>query len=225
MRTSKPISTISYNSKEYLIEILNKLVNRNVIAFWCAIKHIGETLDDGTVEKDHIHVYIEPNVPIDSMDIQKQTCEYDPSHPNKPLKCIDFRPSKWDDWVWYCLHNELYLRSKVEFRQYTYTKDEFFYSDQDEFEVRYQRAIHSSAIASQFKVQTMLREHSVGELAALGFINPNQAFNFMSYSRLIQEGLEERWRMENEQLAEQKRKERIEGEKKRIEKLDEPIGD
>lgn len=70
MRTSKPISTISYNSPEFLTLKLNEWMKKGLVAYWCFILHKGETLDDGTVEKDHIHVFIEPNKTVDTLSLQ-----------------------------------------------------------------------------------------------------------------------------------------------------------
>lgn len=216
MRTSKPISTISYNSKEFLEATFNKLYKMNKLAFWCAVYHYGETLDDGTSEKDHWHVYAEPNEKVDTMEIQRLTCENDPDHPDKPLKCIDFRPSKWEDWVWYTLHDAEYLRTKVEFREFAYQKSDYIYSDEDEFDYRFERAMHSGVIAANLKIRKMMNENSVSELCAMGIIQPNQAFHYAVYEQQIQKGL----------IAEQQKLnelERIKGETLRMEQLAKPI--
>ena len=42
MKTSKPISTISYNSEEYLKSKLDYLVKNNTVEFWFYVKHLGE---------------------------------------------------------------------------------------------------------------------------------------------------------------------------------------
>lgn len=226
MRTTKPISTISYNSKEFLQGFLNKLVDAEKVAFWSAVRHIGEQLDDGTKEKDHWHVFIEPNTRVDTMELQKLSCENDPSHPDKPFKCINFRSSKWDDWLWYGLHDTDYLLTKAEIRQYAYTTDDFLFSDSDEFEVRYQSAIHSSAIASGMKIRKMMKQNSVAQLCAIGVIQPNQAFHYMAYEQAIEQGLHENERLmelESDEFKE-KRKKKVLDEQQRMLQLNSPIG-
>lgn len=63
---------------------------KGLVAYWCFILHKGETLDDGTVEKDHIHVFIEPNKTVDTLSLQYDSQEIDAKHPDKPFKCIHF---------------------------------------------------------------------------------------------------------------------------------------
>jgi len=213
MRTSKPVSTISYNSKEKLESTLNALYNMGKVAFWAAVKHDGETLDDGTVEKDHWHVYVEPNERIDTMEVQKLSQEFDPKRPDKPLKMIDFRPSKWEDWLWYTLHDADYLRTKAEFREFCYTRENYIFSDEDEFNYRFDRARNSSIIAQKFRTIRLMQEHSVAQLCAMGIISPGEALNYSVYERAYRDGVNE--------LQEAQR--RIEGEHTRMKQLEAPL--
>lgn len=100
MNTRKEISTISYNSVEFLTEKLQELLNEHIISDYMFIPHKAE--EDET--KDHIHLWIKPNKLLDTMDLQSFLQEYDPLHPDKPLKCIDFRFAKTDDWILYSIH-------------------------------------------------------------------------------------------------------------------------
>lgn len=104
MATSKPTSTISYNSKEFLLEKLNEWYDAHIIQAYQLIKHKGE---DG--DKDHFHVRIEPNKRIDTMVLQAELREYVPDN-DKPLGCRPFRPSKEEDWFLYALHDPEYLK-------------------------------------------------------------------------------------------------------------------
>jgi len=189
MRTSKPISTISYNSPEFLKDKLNEWVKKGLIAYWCFISHKGETLDDGTVEKDHIHVFLEPNKTVDTLALQFDSQEFDAEHPDKPFKCIHFQSSKYDEWTWYVLHDAMYLAMHLESRQYEYTKDDFVYSDEDEFEDRYQRAIHSSDVVKKLKVHTAYANgYRASDMAYQGLIMPQNAVQFMAFDKLFEEG-------------------------------------
>ena len=77
MKTSKPISTISYNSEEFLKAKLDYLVRSGEIAFWFYIKHHGE-FDDVTnmQDKDHIHLYCEFADRVDTIKLGEMFLEY-----------------------------------------------------------------------------------------------------------------------------------------------------
>lgn len=101
--TTKPISTISYNTESYLKEKLNALFKAKIIVNYQYICHKGE---DG--DKDHIHLRIEPNRRLDTMELQEEFEELYPWE-EKPLKCLPFRPSKNEDWILYAVHDPIYL--------------------------------------------------------------------------------------------------------------------
>ena len=71
MQTCKPISTISYNSEEFLKSVLDNLVRTHVIDFYMYIKHIGEIDLFGEQEKDHIHLFLIPNKRINTADLEQ----------------------------------------------------------------------------------------------------------------------------------------------------------
>lgn len=125
MQTSKSISTISYNTKEYLTLKLNELLESKIISYWHFIKHKAD-LDD---TKDHIHLYIEPNKRIDTMSLMDHFKEKDLSN-DKPLGVIAFRLcNSLADWLWYGIHDETYLMGKNLVRNYHYTFDDIVASD------------------------------------------------------------------------------------------------
>ena len=106
MATSKPISTISYNTEEFLKEKLDQWYDEHLIQSYCYIKHKGE---DG--DKDHIHLRIEPNKRLDPMDLTCELKEYVLDN-DKPLCVRPWRPSKEEDWFLYAVHDPDYLRVK-----------------------------------------------------------------------------------------------------------------
>lgn len=126
MKTSKPFSTISYNSEEYLIRKLNELVLRRNLEFWCFVHHYAE--EDEL--KVHKHLFIVPNGQVNTDQISEYLLEPDPPNP-KPLGCIRFRSSNFTDWFLYSSHNEAYLLSKGQFRRYKYALNDFKTSDLD----------------------------------------------------------------------------------------------
>ena len=103
MQTSKPISTVSYNTTPFLKTVLEGLIRNHVIDFYCFINHLGELDPFGEREKDHTHLFIIPNHRINTCDLDIQFIEPVPN--NKPLKCITWQTSKIDDWILYVLHD------------------------------------------------------------------------------------------------------------------------
>ena len=109
MATQKPISTISYNTEGFLKEKLESWYHAHIIQGYMYILHIGE---DG--DKNHIHVWIDPNRRLDVMDLAESLKEYDKEHPSKPLGCLRFQSSKVEDWLLYAVHDAEYLQLKYD---------------------------------------------------------------------------------------------------------------
>lgn len=179
MRTSKPISTISYNTEEFLKYKLDQLVKNHKVSDWIYVKHHAEADE----RKDHIHLWLKPNTLIDTMDLQKFLEEYDPENPSKPKKCIDFRGGKVDDWILYAQHYEPYLASKAESREYHYTRKDFVYADEDSFEDLYNHAMKGSDFAKRFQILEQLRSGSISpaELITNGTVPLNLAANLNAF--------------------------------------------
>lgn len=127
MRTSKPFSTISYNTEDFLNLRLSDLIQRRQIDFFAWVQHYPE--EDET--KEHKHFYIVPNGRVDTDQILDFLLEHDPKHPDKPFKCIRPHSSKFADWYLYALHDVTYLASKGQARKYHYVIDDVHTSDSD----------------------------------------------------------------------------------------------
>ena len=131
MRTTRPFSTISYNTKGFLKTKLDDLVRRHKIDFYAFVEHQPEADEKG---KSHIHLYIEPTSAIDTAQFLDEFLEIDLSDiTKKPLRCRPCRSSKFDDWYLYSLHDSAYLASKGQTREYHYTDDDIVVSDEDDF--------------------------------------------------------------------------------------------
>lgn len=187
MITKKPISTISYNSKDFLLNVLNEHLKAHNIEFFMCIFHKGEGGD-----KDHFHVYIEPSHKIDTMKLQDDTCEFVPGV-ELPLRCVMFRYSKLDEWVWYNIHNEQYLKSKFEVKEYTYSTDDIFTCKalDDEKQQRIYCAMHSSKVSRELNIQYALSDMSSNELAFRGFLQPREAFYYKVFDEMVHKGQKE----------------------------------
>lgn len=130
MKTTKAISTISFNSKQYLTGTLERLTKKHIITFWAYIQHFGEDDDGG--KKDHFHVYIEPASSIQTEGLRTEFVEPVPN--DKPLSCLPFRPtSDFGEWYKYSMHDKAYLVTKMLEKKYHYSPSDFVVSDDDYF--------------------------------------------------------------------------------------------
>lgn len=128
MKTTKPISTISYNSHAFLRGTLERLKKSHKIAFWVFIRHEPEEDE----KKAHFHVYIEPNGKVDTEALRDLFQEIDRDNFDKPLGVLPFKSSKFADWYWYGIHDKAYLLSKGETRKHHY-KMENMITDEEEY--------------------------------------------------------------------------------------------
>lgn len=184
MNTRKPISTISYNSFDFLYDRLNSLVSCQYLQFFAFIKHSAEAEE----KKDHFHLYVEPNNTINTVDLANQFIEFVPD--SLPLKCITFKPSKWDDWLLYSLHDTNYLASKFLEKKYHYRIEEVISSDSDECYQRYVDTLHESDNLVAVRFHDMLKSNiTVGKLCFNGNINPRDVHNFLQFQNQYYEYL------------------------------------
>lgn len=108
MKTSKPVSTISYNTEPFLKMKIEQWKSQGFIEFAMYIKHKAESND----KKDHFHVYLKPQKQIQTFDLEQSSLEF-VSDNEKPLKCMDFRISSSEyDWIMYAIHDKGYLAQK-----------------------------------------------------------------------------------------------------------------
>lgn len=183
MRTSKPISSISYNTEEHLRNVLEELYRNHVISDYMYIYHFKEE-DEA---KDHWHIWIEPNRMLDTMGLQEKFKELDLSNPTKPLGVINFQSSKTDDWILYVMHFEPYLLSKGQSRKYHYTKDDFKYADEMTFEERFNHALYGSEWAANNQRIEWLKSGKVKPLDLImsGAVPVQMASAMASLDRLM----------------------------------------
>lgn len=130
MRTAKSISTISFNTPDFLKLKLRELTSAGRISFWSFIVHHPE--DDEGGKKEHIHLFIEPSKMLQTDDLKQDFAEFDFDKPDKPKTCISFVSSKFNHWYLYSLHDRRYLASKGQSRKFHYVIDDFVSSSYDE---------------------------------------------------------------------------------------------
>lgn len=180
MNTMKPLSTISYNTESFLVKKLNELVKARVISCWFYIVHQPEEDE----KKQHIHLYMEPNKKVNTMDLSDEFIQRVKGE-KLPRKVIDMRPSKFDDWFLYALHDPDYLASKMLVKKYRYQIEEMVTSDPDLLQIRSFEVFHESKVFQDNRFLNFLRNGgSVTDLCRSGFISPSRAFQYLSFSRL-----------------------------------------
>lgn len=116
MKTSRLISSISYNTPEYLEDVLSTLVEQGVIEYWHFICHHAEEDD----RKPHIHVCVQPSRRMETRGLSQWFQEAVNGDPRNVVGTVLWRPSKIDDWLQYAIHDEAYLASKGEVKKYHY---------------------------------------------------------------------------------------------------------
>lgn len=173
MKTEKPITSISYNTVEYLDTKCQELVANQIIDFYAFIKHKGE-IDpfDGTRDKDHIHIMIRPIRALDTATILKHFYEFDPEHESMPLGCVRFEKCKnLGTWVLYSLHYAPYLDSIGETKEfYDYPFDSFHTNNEQELK-RMRRSYQIEYKPKHNTIKTML-EQGIPRAQILSNVNP-----------------------------------------------------
>ena len=117
MRTSKSISTISYNSEGFLQNKFDEWKRQGLIEFAMWIRHEPEEDE----KKAHYHVFLKPARLVQTVDLENDSHELDPNNIDKPFKMISFRVSKESDWLLYAIHEPSYLLEKGLQRQFVYS--------------------------------------------------------------------------------------------------------
>lgn len=175
MATSKPISTISYNSPEFLVARLEALASAGAFSSWFFIEHLAEAKDE-TPGKAHIHLLICPNKRIDLVKLQQEFKEVQPK--GKPLGVMPFRNAKVNDWILYALHDTDYLISKGLKREYRYLPEQMICSDADYFMALLCEARQELLTTPQRAIkEAVLNSESFEQLLDSGRIGINQVHN------------------------------------------------
>lgn len=182
MKTTKPLSSISWNSRQFLVDRLEELRKAHLIAFWVLIQHQAE--DDE--KKKHIHFYVEPNRSIDSEVLRENFIEPVPG--SKPLGVNKFQKSKFTDWLWYSLHDKAYLASKGEARKYSYSIKDLIASDDEDLVQRIQE--HPRPESEYNKVYELIEQGYSDEAIAQMLNVP--LFRFEYFCRAVQKLRSER---------------------------------
>lgn len=174
MITSRPLSTISYNSPNYLMHTLKYLIDSHRIDDYRVILHFPEE----STKKEHYHLLIYPSKRIDSSYLDSIFTEPDPQNPDLPLKCLPWRTSDPLNWLLYVLHDSDYLASHLSTSagdgKIEYGLWDLVCFCREYLEADYMRAYSVRTSTSQKALQLALNGYSYAEiLATVPNINPS----------------------------------------------------
>ncbi len=154
MRTSKPIATISYNTPEFLKLKLEELRKAGRVSEWYFIQHQPEE----DQKKPHIHLYVVPSKMLQTDDLTREFLQPDPANNGKFVTCPRWVSSKFPDWYLYSIHDQAYLASKGQSRQYHYRLGDIQAYDQDALE----ESVREIDLTSLNAVKRMMDAQQVG---------------------------------------------------------------
>lgn len=173
-QTTKLISSISYNTPEFLKGKLYDLVRQGVLEYAYWIFHKPESDE----KKSHAHFVVKPNRRLDTsalrnLFIEPVACEELPRgvHPFRPT-------SRISDWILYNAHDVNYLIRKGETRKIHYGQKDFLSTDRDMFDEDW-RDCHR-ANDSKIPILKDLADKGVPwvQVVSMGFLPVNQLFQY-----------------------------------------------
>lgn len=186
MRTSKPVSTISFNTLGYIELKLDELVKAKKVSVWHFIAHKGE--NDECQKKDHVHLYIEPSILMQVDELLEHFKELDPCN-SKPRMCLPFRSSQFDTWYLYAIHDKDYLMTKpnVGKKKYHYAYADIKTSNSDDL-YRSVSEIDVGLLAPVNMLKKAIKEgNSFAGLVAVGRVPLEQLRNYKEAYQLLQD--------------------------------------
>lgn len=185
MRTTKPFSTISYNTPGFLVSKLDDLVRKRVLSFYTFVYHYAEEDE----KKDHIHLLCIPNGTIQTDSITDLLEEFDPTHPIDPLGVKPWTSSKFGDWFLYCSHDTAYLASKGQVRKHHYPESDFVSSDSDYLHELVTTIDRSKYAKTQDFIEAIQRGVPFEEMCIKGQIPAPQFNQWSAMYSYVAEGL------------------------------------
>lgn len=190
MKTEKPLTSISYNTPEFLKAACDKLLTAGIIDFYAFLKHKGE-IDpfDGERDKDHIHIFVRPVKAVESSTFLRHFIEIDETNAAAPpLGCVRFDKCKNPGtWVLYTLHYSPYLDSIGETKEfYNYPFHDFVTNNEQELR-RYRRSVQIEYKPKLNTVMTLL-EQGCDRSDILHKVNPS-AVQYLAIDKMVVQSL------------------------------------
>lgn len=191
MKTTRVISTISFNTEDFLKGKLNDLVDSDILSYWVYIKHLPDK-DSG---KEHFHVYMQPSKAVDLTALRKQFKEPDPENEN-PRGCLTIDKSEWQNWCWYVLHDWAYLMSKGQTRNVHYKTSDLVCNDDDELTLLLSQLKPTRDMLQWIVIKQALDEPKKDVVKVLqdNYITP---FDWERMTRAVELARNSKWNEEN----------------------------
>ena len=173
MQTTRLISTISFNTPDFLKGKLFDLVKQGVIEYSHWIFHEPEEDE----KKSHAHLVLKPNRRLDTSALANEFKEMVKGE-DKPRGILPFKPSKMRDWVLYSVHDVAYLITKNQTRAKHYKKTDLNTTEPDLLEEDWRDAHEGED--SRMKQVIELAEAGVSfpEMLKMGLIPINHLFQY-----------------------------------------------
>lgn len=173
MQTTKLISTISFNSPEFLQGKLCDLVSQGVIEYAHWIFHEPE--EDEL--KAHAHIVLKPNRRLDTSALAN---EFKESVPGEKLSrgILPFKPSKMRDWVLYAVHDLAYLLTKNQTRKLHYDKAAILSTEPDLLEEDWREAHEGEDTRMRQVIELAENGVSFHDMLKMGLIPINHMFQY-----------------------------------------------
>ena len=187
-QTTKLISSISYNTPEFLSGKLSDLVRQGILEYGYWIFHEPE--DDET--KSHAHLVVKPNRRLDTSALRNLFIEPIVGE-ELPRGVLPFRPtSRMSDWLLYSAHDAAYLIRKGETRKHHYEQRDFNATDKDLFDEDW-RDCHRSSDSKIPLLRQLANEGKTWvDVITLGFLPVNQLFQYKEIFFTFKESVTER---------------------------------
>lgn len=185
MKTEKPLTSISYNTPEFLKAQCDKLVKSGTIDFYAFIKHKGEADPfDGVRDKDHIHILVRPLKAVQTATFTTHFIEIDKTDTAAPLGCVRFDKCKNPGtWVLYSLHYSPYLDSIGEKKEfYNYDFHDFVTNNEQELR-RYRKSVPIEYKPKLNTVMTLLNQ-GCSRSEILNKVNPS-AVQYSAIDKMV----------------------------------------
>lgn len=173
MQTTKLISSISYNTPEFLRGKLLDLVRQGIIEYAHWIWHSPEEDE----KKAHAHVVLKPNRRLDTSRLRNEFIELICGE-EKPRCILPFCSSKISDWILYGVHDSAYLLRKNQKRQYHYEQSDIETTEPDLLAEQW-RECHEGDNARVAQIIELAQQgFDWVDLLKMGIIPINQLFQY-----------------------------------------------
>ena len=219
--TAKPISTISYNTESFILDLMRRLFEANKIEDYRLIYHHGE---DG--DKDHWHVLMYPNRRLDTGLLRSEFNEIPKTGDmSKPLGCLPIRQSKPDHWLMYVLHDPVYLKNHKSDNdgdgKIPYQLDDIKTPFRDQLDRDYRKAIALRNTNNQEVMDRIKQGQTADRIIYETNIRPNDVLAIYHAVQISQNmpTLEEAQKIKEDYLKQIEAATRLTGEVKMIEEL------